>query len=119
MWYYALTPHPASDMVHAAVNAGVALDGEAFNEILRPLPVGRIEMEVRKRQAHELADLARLSSAELARKAEALRQKLREQAAFQAAQRDLHDSTIDQQLAAMRAEALAKVQAFISRGRNS
>lgn len=118
-WYYQLTPHPAADMVHAAVSAGVALDGETFSEILRPIPGGRIEREVRAKQAAELAAMARRGAEELERRAEELRREIRERAAYQAAQRDLHDSTIEQQLAAMRAEALAKVDAFLNRSRRA
>ncbi|MGO8754651.1 MAG: hypothetical protein ACLQHK_05415 [Gallionellaceae bacterium] len=57
-WYYLLTPHPAESMVEAAMHSGVNLDGKAFADIMRPMPGGRIEKEVRAQQARKLAEKA-------------------------------------------------------------
>lgn len=116
-WYYLLTPHPASKMVRTAVRAGVEIDGDAFNEILRPAPGGRIEKEVRAEQAAKLAELAHQNTAELQRRAEETRRRIREEAAYQAANRHLHDAAVEQQLAQKRAEAFAKVEELIKQGR--
>ena len=57
-WYYYLTPHPAEGMVNAAIESGHELDGKAFANIMRPVPGGRIEKQVRAEQARNLAQRA-------------------------------------------------------------
>lgn len=116
-WYYELTPHPAADMIHAAINGGVELDGEVFGEVLKAVPGGSIEQQVRRKQAERLTALMRESNDSLRRKAEELNRKLREEAKYQAAHADLHQAALDQQLAAKRAEAFAKMEAFLKRNR--
>ena len=113
-WYFLLTPHPATKMVHSAVNSGAELDSEAFKQALQSVPGGRIKKEVREEQAAELAALARQNTAELRRKADELKQRLQEEAAFRAANRDLQDAAIEQQLAKV-ADILAKYEELLKR----
>jgi len=65
-WYYFLTPHPATGVVNAAIESGVDIDGKTFAAIMRPLPGGKIEKDVRAQQA-------RVLSAKAQRHMEALR----------------------------------------------
>lgn len=102
-WYYILTPHPAADMVDAAV-AGGAIDGKVFADLMRPVPGNRIERQVRTEQARRLETLARETEAQLRRRADEAKRKLQEEATFRAAQRDMHDATVDAQLAKARAD---------------
>jgi len=113
-WYYLLTPHPARSLVYTAVSGG-EIDGKLFAQILRPVPGNRIEREVRARQAQELERLARQTESMLRRRAEEAKQKLREEAAYRSAQREMHDATVDAQLAKARADMLDKLAESLRR----
>jgi hypothetical protein len=116
-WYYLLTPHPATSMVRAAISGGVELDGEVFSEVIREMPGGQIERAVRNQQARELTELMQKSNAMLRRRAEELKEKVREQAVYQAAHADLNSAAVEQQLAAKRAEAFARMEEFLRKNR--
>src|SRR5438045_3415681 len=68
-WYYLLTPHPAQQMVDAAIYNGREFDGKAFADIMRPMPGGRIEKEVRAEQARALVAKANAHADRMRREA--------------------------------------------------
>lgn len=113
-WYYELTPHPATDIVNSAV-AGGMIDGNVFSKIMAPVPGNRIEREVRAEQARKLAELAHETEAALRRRAEEAQRQVREEAAFLAAQRNLHDATVSAQLAKARADLMEKLAELLKR----
>jgi hypothetical protein len=111
-WYFSLTPHPAASMVRDAIRSGVEIDERAFTDILRDPPLSKVGRDVRNEQAAKLAEMARMSNAELLRKEAQLRRRMEEEAKYQAAQSDLMDAVIEQQLAKARADAYAKAEEF-------
>lgn len=112
-WYYGLTPHPASGMVHSRVDGGGPLDGELFAEIMRQVPGSPVEQRVRADQARQLAAMARAAAETRLRELEKLKAKAVEEAAFIRAQEDLRSAVETHEMAMARLDALRKW-----RGRN-
>ena len=105
-WYYLLTPHPATAMVEAAIHRGVELDGKAFADIMRPMPGGRIEKEVRAQQAHALAAKAHQYAEKMRAEADRIKAKAQQDAEFIRAQDELAKAAIVHEKAKARLEAL-------------
>ena len=111
-WYYALKPHPATSMVERAVYNGAEIDGELYERILRPVPGGRIEREVRGKQAQDLTSQLRTHEAALrseeARVVEGERRRVEQENAFSRAQAELLRAGVDHEIAAARVDELRK-----------
>ena len=61
-WFYSLSPHPATNMVDAAITCGEPIDGALYVAIHRPRFSNRAQNAARTRQAQEL--IGRLRSHE-------------------------------------------------------
>ncbi len=107
-WYYFLTPHPATGMVETAMHSGVELDGKAFAEIMRPIPGGRIEKEVRAEQARALAGRAHRYAETIRAEAERIKAKAQQDTEFIKAQDELAKAAIVHEKAKARLDALRK-----------
>jgi len=107
-WYYFLTPHPAEGMVVRAIRAGAEVDGKAFAEIMRPMPGGRIEKEVRAEQARNLAERAERHASVIRAEAERIMAAARRDAEFLGAQDELARATMAHERAKARLDALRR-----------
>ncbi len=107
-WYYLLTPHPAQSMVEATMHRGVELDGKAFADIMRPMPGGRIEKEVRAEQARQLAEKAHRYAETMRAEADRIKAEAQQDAEFIRAQDDLAKAAIVHEKAKARLAALRK-----------
>lgn len=107
-WYYYLTPHPAEDMVDAAMNRGAGLDGKVFAEIMRPIPSGRIEKEVRAEQARKLAERAHRYAEDIRAEAERIKAETQRDTEFINAQDELAKAATAHEKAKARLNALRK-----------
>lgn len=111
-WYYSLTPHPASDLVHQAIAAKGGLDGDAFGRAAIVSTDNRVERRVREDQGRRLTELWRdheralhAEEAELVRREE---RRAKEENARLEAERSLLRAAIAHEEAAARVEALRK-----------
>jgi hypothetical protein len=115
-WYYLLTPHPARQMVEDAITRGVALDGAAFAELMRPIPGGRVEKQVRAEQGRALAERARQFEERLraeanhltAAEARRVAAQAHADAEFTTAQNELAQAAVAHEKAKARLDALRK-----------
>jgi hypothetical protein len=107
-WYYMLTPHPATGMVESAMHTGAELDGKAFAEIMRPIPGGRIEKEVRADQARKLAERAHRYAESMRVEADRLAAEARRESEFIKAQDELVQAATAHEKAKARLDALRK-----------
>lgn len=107
-WYYSLTPHPAQSMVEATMDRGIELDGKVFAEIMRPIPGGRIEKEVRAEQARALAERAHRYAERMRAEAERIKAKAQQDAEYIKAQDELVKAAIVHEQAKARLDALRK-----------
>ncbi|MDO8575981.1 MAG: hypothetical protein Q7R90_01560 [bacterium] len=107
-WYYFLTPHPATGMVEATMHRGVELDGKAFAEIMRPIPGGRIEKEVRAEQARALAERAHRYAETMRAEADRIKAEAQRETEFIKAQDELAKAAIVHEKAKARLDALRK-----------
>ena len=111
-FYYSLMPHPATSMVERALYADVAIDGKIYAQILSPVPGGKIEMEVRGKQADELTRRLRKHEAALrsteARHVGAIKRRAEQENAFREAHLALLKAGIDHEVAAARIDELRK-----------
>ncbi|TAL00089.1 MAG: hypothetical protein EPO08_14760 [Rhodospirillaceae bacterium] len=107
-WYYFLTPHPAQSMVDAAIDGRAELDGKAFAEIMRPIPGGRIEKEVRAAQARALSEKAHRYAEEIRIEADRIRAEAKRDAEFINAQDELAQAALVHEKAKARLDALRK-----------
>jgi hypothetical protein len=107
-WYYFLTPHPATGMVEATMHRGVELDGKAFADIMRPMPGGRIEKEVRAQQAHALAAKAHQYAEKMRAEADRIKAKAQQDTEFIKAQDELTKAATVHEQAKARLDALRK-----------
>lgn len=107
-WYYLFTPHPATSMVETAMHTGAELDGKAFAEIMRPMPGGRIEKEVRADQARKLAERAHRYAESMRAEADRIKAKAHEDAEFIKAQDELLKAATVHEQAKARLDALRK-----------
>ena len=111
-WFYGLQPHPATTMVDRAVYAGAEIDGDLYERVLHPVPGGRIEKEVRSRQARDLT--ARLREHEAAlrsderQRVEAERKRVEQENAVARAHAELLKAGVDHEIAAARLDELKK-----------
>jgi hypothetical protein len=92
-WYYFLTPHPAQAMVEASMHNGVELDGRVFADIMRPIPGGRIEKEVRGQQARKLAERAHRYAEAMRAEADRIKAQAQQDTEFIKVQDDLAKAT--------------------------
>jgi hypothetical protein len=107
-WYYSLTPHPATAMVEAAIERGVELDGQAFADLMRPMPGGAIEKQVRAEQARKLTGRAQAHADRLRTEADQIRDEARREKEFITAQDDLAKAAVAHERAKARLDALRK-----------
>lgn len=107
-WYYFLTPHPAEAMVEAAMHRGVELDGKAFADIMRPVPGGRIEKEVRSKQALTLAEKAHRYAETMRAEADRIKAEAERETEFIKAQDELIKAALVHEKAKARLDALRK-----------
>ena len=107
-WYYSLTPHPAQSMVEASMHRGVEIDGQAFAEIMRPMPGGRIEKEVRAQQARNLAEKAHRYATEMRAEADRIKAEAERDIEFIKAQDELTKAATVHEKAKARLDALRK-----------
>ncbi len=107
-WYYSLTPHPAESMVEATMHRGAQLDGKAFAEIMRPMPGGRIEKEVRAQQARKLAEKAHRYAEAMRVEADRIKAEAQRDAEFIRAQKELTRAAEVHEQAKARLDALRK-----------
>jgi hypothetical protein len=107
-WYYSLTPHPAQSMVEATMHRGVELDGKAFAEIMRPMPGGRIEKEVRAQQARNLAEKAHRYAETMRVEADRIKAEAQRDTEFIKAQDELTKAATVHEKAKARLDALRK-----------
>jgi len=107
-WYYFLTPHPAQTMVDAAIHSGVELDGKAFADIMRPIPGGRIEKEVRAEQASKLTEKAHRYAEEMRVEAERIKAEAQRDTEYIKAHDELAQAAIVHEKAKARLDALRK-----------
>lgn len=107
-WYYFLTPHPAQSMVEATMERGVELDGKAFADIMRPMPGGRIEKEVRAEQARKLAEKANHYAEAMRAEADRIKAKAQQDTEFINAQDELTKAATVHEKAKARLDALRK-----------
>lgn len=107
-WYYFLTPHPAEAMVEAAMHRSVELDGKAFADIMRPVPGGRIEKEVRSKQALILAEKAHRYAESMRAEADRIKAEAERETEFIKAQDELTKAAIVHEKAKARLDALRK-----------
>jgi len=105
-WYYFLAPHPATAMVEASIERGVELDGQAFADLMRPVPGGRIEKEVRAEQARRLCERAQQHAERLRAEADRVQEEARRDREFITAQDDLVKATVAHERAKARLDAL-------------
>lgn len=105
-WVYALTPHPASDMVLGSLERNGHLDGREFADLMRPVPGNPIEQRVRARQARDLAAKARAAAEERLAELRREKDKAVREAAFVRAQEDLRSAVEAHELAKARLDAL-------------
>ena len=82
---------------------------------MTPVPGNRIEREVRAAQAAKLAELARQSEAALRRRADEAQTHYAKKRPFALAQRDLHDATVNAQLAKARADLMERLAESLRR----
>lgn len=107
-WYYFLTPHPAESMVEAAIHSGVELDGKAFADIMRPMPGGRIEKEVRAEQARKLTEKAHRYAETMRVEAERIKAEAQRDTEYIKAHDELAQAAIVHEKAKARLDALRK-----------
>ena len=107
-WYYFLTPHPAQSMVEATMERGVELDGKAFADIMRPMPGGRIEKDVRAEQARKLAEKANHYAEAMRAEADRIKAKAQQDTEFIKAQDELTKAATVHEKAKARLDALRK-----------
>lgn len=111
-WYYSLTPHPAADTVHGAIQSGRELDGDAFAWLAKNRGDTAVERRVRDDQARQLTELWRQHEAALhaqeASLVEKERRRVREQSARLQAERDLLEAAIAHEQAAARVAELKR-----------
>ncbi len=106
--YYSLTPHPAKSMVETAMHTGAELDGKTFAEIMRPMPGGKIEKEVREEQARKLTEKAYRYAESMRAEADRIKAKAEQDAQFIKAQDDLLEAATVHEKAKARLKALRK-----------
>lgn len=111
-WYYSLTPHPASSMVHQAITSGTELDGAAFGRVAVSDSDNSIERRVRMDQARRLTDLWRVHeralNAEEVKLVEQAKRLAEHERSRQEAEAALLKAAIAHEQAAARVEALRK-----------
>jgi hypothetical protein len=111
-WYYSLKPHPAAGMVDQAISRGANIDGDLYEQVLRPVPGSRVERDVRREQADELTRRLREHEAALhsesARRVEAERRRVEQENAFLRAHAELLKAGVDHEIAAARLDELRR-----------
>lgn len=111
-WYYALKPHPATDIVERAIHSGAQIDGDLYERILRPVPGSPNERHVRAGQARDLTEQLRRHEAalraEAASRVEAERRRVEQENAFARAQAELLRAGVDHEIAAARVDELRR-----------